>query len=1763
MEAESLVLGRIKSVAKFHLDLCLPMGRTGRVNIYDINDKYTAILKDIISSGDGNNDVVSLAQLFKIGQLVRGCLKGSNYNDDEKGSFKPVEVSLNPKEVNKGLLRKYVSQNCSFVGAVVTEEDHGFTIDIGVPDIECFLPRSHTKGKIHIGQLISVSPIASDSLNFEAFKTARVLTVSSLQEEIESVLSPLSSIHFGVLLPGVWLKGTVHNKVRTTLMVKFRDYLIRVNRAHYKGNIEDYVQNQEVVVCLLVVDPGTKQLTGSLLPHLLPPSCPDYESSLSCNTISIGSKVPCAIVKRVDKRTVHVQLDSENAVQGIIKKAHVPEKLKADNLKTKFSVGQKVQCRVLDHDLLENVAVATMRKKLLRLPYLCINEVSPGDKVNVEISRFTKTGVVVRVEERLIGLVPFLHLADMPVKCANEKFFSGQKMTCVVLTVDKTANKMILSAKRGLVEANCPIIGSKQMMETLAHGEFLQSFGDQLYVAFVAKICEYGLLLIGVDEMRAWLPKRETGLSEDDALEATFFQGQVLRVRIKRCHKPPKDNEPQRSRLLVSLKLKEETVLKDRKSKYQSSLSVGQIFNLTVKKVQTSGIIVNLLSPEVSNGSRTLGQAFLPFDHLTDHETNVPLLKECFSSEKPGRPLTLDGDSVRQVVMLCKAAKTVVVSAKPSLVYAAKECQQTEPDETDQSSCKSTGFIREFSELRVGSQWFATVHNHVEYGVFVNLPSAIRGLAPTRFLADSRLPPKASVADLFPVGATVIAKVVEVAPSKKRRCLVSLRMVDTYIAEEHYVNGAIQSLRSWMTEQEWISTKQNELSAYRIGDLVNFQITNSNALVAIGNATKDTRCQLTSKSNKITWVPAVVYRENAEGIECMPGGQHSAVVTFVDFTTSRLELSMSSWLLKSISRRKDGDDGDACALRVGQKVSSVTVAIRSRDLAVVAFRGHAAGRFGLVPARRTFNDVCGGNAWSLGQRNQVTLRTPFSQRNSGPELFFCTLSIYDPVTIDVDSQSVRTKGVLSLVESSAFLASVATGTELSGLRLFRIAGQVIFLQLPSSDHLVFCRAINWDRTSKAVRAFLNNPPETGTEISRTARVLSPASSDTGRGTLHSRLAEVSFLDKTCIDVDDVVCGRLLHNRRDHWIVRLPGDAVGRLHVTAMLHAKHPQPIDLNSPNSACSVIRQSQKLGADLVKNRLITCRVIDKIEQQSGQSVPSLYFVSTNLAVLNGGLQNWKIREPKFGQVTDAFVKIRCPHGLLVSITHMDDMLIPIGPTLCSRLRKAQIGFRVGDHLLVQPVRMFQNQLFGELVLEGEASELDEAQSHSSAVALIEHVANKMDQIRKREERIKQTLSSLHFVEATSSSAKRDSSGEILIQSPAGKKPHLNLSADPDQSDGTGHISEAKLRRLDTSELFDQEIVERYAEFMLPNEYDHGAPESVQQANVGDQETDVIDEPAHDDAAAAECRLRETEQRRAILAALTAAQHCLPKGIFRPNTTEEYELAVRNAPSSAACWTAYMTHILAGNDQITTLHEARTIAERGLRAIINTPDLEPGEQETQQARLLLFYLIMEAKELERCTQQKETHTLYRIGSDPVLELNDQANRVSQILSRLVNLDQAEFTRKAIETMTDIGQFERAEDLARRLIKSCPQDVDRWLSLVKVRFRAGRVAAAREAQRNAASIVRSTQLPRLLTSAARLEFEFGDVDRSLSLLREQLAAHPKQHQIYEELIKLLLLAGKKSEARSLEEKAKELLKPHEYEMISGIFQSGPDKNSDN
>lgn len=51
MQNETLALGVIKSVQKLYLEVQLPHGFLGRVNIYDVSDKYTELLRESAETG--------------------------------------------------------------------------------------------------------------------------------------------------------------------------------------------------------------------------------------------------------------------------------------------------------------------------------------------------------------------------------------------------------------------------------------------------------------------------------------------------------------------------------------------------------------------------------------------------------------------------------------------------------------------------------------------------------------------------------------------------------------------------------------------------------------------------------------------------------------------------------------------------------------------------------------------------------------------------------------------------------------------------------------------------------------------------------------------------------------------------------------------------------------------------------------------------------------------------------------------------------------------------------------------------------------------------------------------------------------------------------------------------------------------------------------------------------------------------------------------------------------------------------------------------------------------------------------------------------------------------------------------------------------------------------------------------------------------------------------------------------------------------------
>jgi rRNA biogenesis protein RRP5 len=167
--AGQLVLGAVHNVSRDRLTISLAHGVSVVAKIGDVN----AVAKDAVRRGAGGSDSDSsdddaadatprpteapgggLLSLFEEGQYV-SCVVLQRSTDSFLSKMLPdvatptpakakrsvLYVSLAPSLVNDGLQLEHLSQVGSVVwGCVVSKEDHGFVIDIGVAGVHAFLP---------------------------------------------------------------------------------------------------------------------------------------------------------------------------------------------------------------------------------------------------------------------------------------------------------------------------------------------------------------------------------------------------------------------------------------------------------------------------------------------------------------------------------------------------------------------------------------------------------------------------------------------------------------------------------------------------------------------------------------------------------------------------------------------------------------------------------------------------------------------------------------------------------------------------------------------------------------------------------------------------------------------------------------------------------------------------------------------------------------------------------------------------------------------------------------------------------------------------------------------------------------------------------------------------------------------------------------------------------------------------------------------------------------------------------------------------------------------------------------------------------------------------------------------------------------------------------------------------------------------------------------------------------------------------------------
>ncbi|XP_054937411.1 protein RRP5 homolog [Physeter macrocephalus] len=719
------ILGCVKEVNELELVISLPNGLQGCVQVTEICDAYTEKLNEQVAREEPLQDLVSLPELFSPGMLVR-CVV-SSLGITKRGK-KNVKLSLNPRNVNKVLSAEALKPGMLLTGTVSSLEDHGYLVDIGVSGARAFLPlqkaqeyiQQKNKGaKLKVGQYLNC-------LIEEVKGNGGVVSLSVGYSEVSAAIATEEqNWTLNSLLPGLVVKAQVQKVTPFGLMLKFLSFFTGlVDFMHLDPKkARTYFSNQPVRACVLCVHPRTRAVRLSLRAVFLQPGRP--LTRLSCQQLgAVLDDVPVqgffgnagATFRLTDGALAYARLSHLSNSKKVFK----PET---------FKPGNTHKCRIIDYSQMDELALLSLRTSVIEAQFLSYHDIKPGALVKGKVMTIKPYGMLVKVGKQIRALVPPMHLADILMKNPEKKYHAGDGVKCRVLLCDPEARKLMVTLKKTLVESKLPAItcyaDAKPGLQT--HG-------------FILRVKDYGCIVKFYNDVQGLVPRHELSAEYIPDPESVFYTGQVVKVAVLNC-------EPSKERMLLSFKLsgdsKKECAGHSQKKK--KAINAGQLVDVKVLEKTKDGLQVAVLPHNVPG--------FLPTPHLSDHVTNGPLL-HCWLQA---------GDTLHRVLCLSEGEERVLLCRKPALVSAVEGGQDP----------------KSFSEIHPGMLLIGFVKNIKDYGVFVQFPSGLSGLAPKAIMSDKFV---TSTSDHFVEGQTVVAKVTNV-DEEKQRMLLSLRLSDCTLGD--------------------------------------------------------------------------------------------------------------------------------------------------------------------------------------------------------------------------------------------------------------------------------------------------------------------------------------------------------------------------------------------------------------------------------------------------------------------------------------------------------------------------------------------------------------------------------------------------------------------------------------------------------------------------------------------------------------------------------------------------------------------------------------------------------------------------------------------------------------------------------------------------------------------------------------------------------------------------------------------------------------------
>ncbi|KAH8669931.1 hypothetical protein BGZ61DRAFT_363894 [Ilyonectria robusta] len=740
----SLVLGQVSRINSLDIEVALPNNLIGHVSIVAVSEQLTERLKkDSVENDDDNDDEddeddeeaadIELKSIFAIGQYLRLSVISTMDESVTGKNKRRIELSLRPAETNAGLEKTDVVANSTVMASVVSVEDRGFVMDLGIPKLSAFLPKTEVDSDMDEQRLqpgaVFLCQVTTKGAN------GKIAQLSLLQKKLGDPKSvPNDANTISAFLPGTIADVLVSNTDRRGLAGKVLGTLDVTADLIHSGvgplgvSLDSaYKIGSRVKARVICNFPTAKEpkLGISLLPHITSleqkrPTKKTDANKLPTEILPISSLVEKCTVRHVE---AEIGLYVDIGIPGLSGFVHISRVKdgKVDALyetSGPYQVGSEHKGRVIGYNEVDGVFQISFEKTVLEQQYLRLEDVPIAAVVTCEIEKVVINengvgGLILKIAEGITGLVPESHLSDVHLQHPEKKFRQGMKVKARVLSTNLSKKQMRLTLKKTLVNSEAPVVKSYEDV----------SVGMQI-PGTIVKIHATSAFIQFFGSIRGYLPVSEMSEAYIRDPNEHFRIGQVVSVHAL-------DVDPETKRLVVSCK--DPSAFGLDKQNALKALQLGDIISAKVTQKTEDQVLV-----ELDSGLK----AILPAGHLTDKSAskNQYALKRISVGQTMSDLMVIDKNEKRRAIILTQ---------KPSLISASK----------------NKSLLTSFEDAKEGKVLAGFVRNVTLTAIFVQFAGALNALLPkSRLSTDVQALPEFGMQKY----QSIEVKVISTIPDLKR-----------------------------------------------------------------------------------------------------------------------------------------------------------------------------------------------------------------------------------------------------------------------------------------------------------------------------------------------------------------------------------------------------------------------------------------------------------------------------------------------------------------------------------------------------------------------------------------------------------------------------------------------------------------------------------------------------------------------------------------------------------------------------------------------------------------------------------------------------------------------------------------------------------------------------------------------------------------------------------------------------------------------------------